>query len=352
MPSLPGVNLAAIAGTAQGFALRGAYGLPPVVRRRLIGRPVEVDGKTLEPQMQLMLQLMKLSGPPVESMSVTKGRAAIELQSRAAGGRPPIGAVTDRSIDGPDGPLALRFYTPQGLSGASPALVFFHGGAFIYGSLDSHDATCRVLAEQAQVRVISVGYGLAPEHPFPAAPHDCFAAWQWVNDHAIGLGIDPEHIAIGGDSAGANLATGVAQEAVRSGGAVPKFQLLIYPVVDFVDTYRSEDLFGEGFFLTNEFMRVGRENYLVGDEDLADPRLSPLRGSAKGLPPAHIVTAGFDPLLDQGVAYAEFLRAADVPVDYHCETGLIHGFANLVSVGTAAPRALERMASALQRGVS
>jgi len=345
-------SLSPVLGVVQGTALRSALALPAAVRRRIIGKPVVIDGKRLHADMQLMLKLMKVSGPPAESLPISKGRTVIEMSSRAGGGRQPIGAVTDRSIDGPRGPIPLRFYTPQGLSGDSPALVFIHGGGWIYGSLDSHDATCRALAEQAQVRVISVGYRLAPESPFPSAPEECWAAWEWVTTHATGLGIDPARIAVGGDSAGGNLSAFVAQEAVRRQAAAPAFQLLIYPATDFATTYPSEQKFGEGFFLTHEFMQLARENYLVGDEDLTDPRLSPLHGDVKGVAPAYLVTAGFDPLLDEGQAYAEKLKAAGVPVEYRCEDSLIHGFINMTAVGTAAPKAIARVAAALQRGLS
>jgi len=339
-------------GTVQGTALRSAFKLPAVARHRLAGKPVVVDGKRLHPEMQLMLRLMALSGPPAESLPISRGRAAIETSSRAGGGRQPVGAVTDRSIDGPRGPIPLRFYTPRGISGQSPALLYLHGGGWIYGSLDSHDATCRALAEQAQVRVIAVDYRLAPESPFPSAPEECWAAWEWVTTHAVGLGIDPDRIAVGGDSAGGNLAAFVAQEAVRRGAHGPAFQLLVYPATDFATTYPSEETFGRGFFLTQEFMTLARENYLVGDEDLTDPRLSPLHGDAEGVAPAYLVTAGFDPLLDEGAAYADHLREAGVVVEYICEEGLIHGFVNMPGVGTAAPRAIGRIAAALQRGLS
>lgn len=345
------VSLSPVLGAVQGVALRSALGLPAAVRRRINGRPVEVDGKRLHPEMQLMLKLMKVSGPPAESLPISKGRTVIEMNSRAGAGRQPIGAVTDRSIDGPHGPIPLRFYTPHGLSGESPALVFIHGGGWIYGSLDSHDATCRVLAEQAQVRVISVDYRLAPESPFPSAPEECWSAWEWVTAHAAGLGIDADRIAVGGDSAGGNLAAFIAQEAVRRQAAAPAFQLLIYPATDFATTYPSEETFGEGFFLTSEFMQLAHENYMVGDEDLTDPRLSPLHGDVEGVAPAYLVTAGFDPLLDEGHAYAERLEQAGVAVEYVCEEDLIHGFINMTGVGTAAPRAIARVAAALQRGV-
>ncbi len=345
-------SITPLLGAVQGGALRASLKLPGPVRRRLSGKPIVVDGKRLHPEMQLLLSMMKVSGPPAESLPISKGRAAIELSSRAAAGRQPIGAVTDRAIEGPLGDIQLRFYTPAGISGSSPALVYLHGGGWIYGSTDSHDALCRVLAEQAQVRVISVQYRLAPESPFPGAPDECWAAWEWVNEHAIGLGIDPNHIAVGGDSAGGNLAAVIAQEAVRRKTKAPAFQLLIYPATDFSQTYPSERTFGEGFFLTKEFMDLAKENYLVGNEDLTDPRLSPLHGSVKGVAPAYVVTAGFDPLLDEGAAYAQKLQDAGVDVDYVCEEGLIHGFANMPGVGTAAPKAIARIATALQRGLS
>ncbi|WP_375000642.1 alpha/beta hydrolase [Aeromicrobium sp. CTD01-1L150] len=346
---------------AKALMVRGMFNLPSSVLRRLAGSPVEVDGRTLDPEMQLLLKVLRLEGPPVEKQPISRGRRTIRAQSVLGGGRQPIGAVTDRTIDGPGGPLALRFYTPRGLSGRSPALVYLHGGGWIYGDLASHDAVCRQLAEQAQVRVVAVDYRLAPEAPFPAAFDDCWAAWEWVAHHAAGLGIDPERIAIGGDSAGGNLAAVVAQHAARPGGATgpgaaaataPAFQLLIYPVTDFVERSASRATFADGFFLTKGFMDLAEENYLVGDEDRADRRLSPLRHDPSGVAPAYVVTAGFDPLRDEGAAYAAAMREAGVPVEEVCEEGLIHGFANLVGLGRSGPRAMRRAASALQRGLT
>jgi acetyl esterase len=345
-------RVAQLAGTVRGLTARSILALPKPVVRRLAGAPVVVDGKTLDPEMQLLLRLQRLEGPPIESLPIRKGRTALVSGARTVGGNQPIGAVTDRTIDGPGGPLTLRFYTPRGLTGDAPALVFLHGGAWIYGGLDSHDALCRFLAEEAQVRVVAVDYRLAPEAPFPAGYDDVLAAWQWVNEHAAGIGIDPTRIAVGGDSAGGCFAALVAQHAVRSGGARPAFQLLIYPVTDFLETSASRKTYAEGFFLTEAFMELGEESYLVGDEDRADPRLSPLHQDVTGLPPAYVVTAGFDPLLDEGRAYADKLAAAGVPVEHVCEEGLIHSFANMVGVGTSAPRAMRRAAAALQRHLS
>lgn len=325
--------------------------LSPFVKA-VAGRPVVIDGKRLDPEMQVLLRLQRIEGPSVEEVSISHGRRILRSQAQLAGGTPPIGAVTERTITGPGGPLRLRFYTPRGMSGPSAALVFYHGGGWVYGDLDSHDALCRALAEQAQVRVISVDYRLAPEATFPAATDDAWAAWTWVRDHAAALAIQPDRIAVGGDSAGGNLAAVVAQQATREDGVPPAFQLLIYPATDFSERAPSRDTYGAGFYLTTGFMDKAEENYLVGDEDRADPRLSPLRGDVTGVAPAHVVTAGFDPLLDEGDAYAELLRDAGVPVEHHCEEGLIHGFASLVSFGRSGPAAVARLSAALQRGLS
>jgi acetyl esterase len=339
-------------GAVRGAAARSLMQLPRPVMSRLAGAPVTIDGRTLHPEMQLLLRLQRLEGPAAESVSISRGRRIIESSSRLAGGNQSIGAVTDRTIDGPGGPLRLRFYTPRGLSGRSPALLFFHGGGWIYGGLESHDATCRFLAEQAQVRVVAVDYRLAPEAPYPAAVDDALAAWGWIAEHAQGLGIDPSRIAVGGDSAGGNLAAVVAQQTVAAGGPSPAFQLLIYPATDFAEKAPSRARYAEGFYLSQAFMDLAEENYLVGGEDRTDPRLSPLHGDVAGVAPAYVVTAGFDPLLDEGDAYAAKLRDAGVRVEHVREDGLIHGFINMVGLGSVAPKASRRAAAALQRGLS
>ena len=355
-------SVGTVIGTVRGGVARGVMRLPSPLLRRAAGSSVVVDGKRLDHEMQLLLRLARLEGPAVEEVSVSRGRKILRSSTAMIGGTPPIGAVTDRFVNGPAGiRLGLRFYTPRDLAGASPALVFFHGGGWIYGDLESHDALCRYLAETAQVRVVAVDYRLAPEAQFPAAVDDAWAAWEWVRDSASGLGIDPTRIAVGGDSAGGNLAAVVAQRAAREAkggrkgkGAVqqPAFQLLIYPATDFSERSPSRHTFGEGFYLTTGFMDKAEENYLAGDEDRTDPRLSPLHGDVAGVAPAYVVTAGFDPLLDEGQAYAEKMRAAGVKVEYQCEEGLIHGFANMVSFGRSAPAAIARIASALHRGLS
>ena len=341
-----------LAGTARGATARTILKLPKPVIRRLAGAPLVIDGKTLDPEMQLLLRLQRMEGAAVETLPIRKGRADIVAGAKVVGGNLPIGAVTDRTIDGPGGPLTLRFYTPRGLTGNAPALVFFHGGAWIYGDLESHDAVCRFLAEEAQVRVVAVDYRLAPESPFPAGFEDAWAAWTWITEHAKGIAIDPTRIAVGGDSAGGNFAALVAQRAVHAEGIRPAFQLLIYPVTDFLNTSTSRLTYAEGFYLTKAYMDLGEESYLLGNEDRSESRLSPLHQDVAGVAPAYLVTAGFDPLLDEGKAYADKLRAAGVPVEYVCEEGLIHSFANMVAIGASAPRAMRRAATALQRGLT
>lgn len=329
-----------------------SLGRAPVPAKRLLfGPPVRHGGLTLDPDIQVMLALIKLENSDPAGTPISAQRRQLAHADRLVGGDQPIGAITDREVPGADGPIRLRFYTPRDLDGESPALVYFHGGGFVLGDLQSHDALCRYLAEHAQVRVVAVDYRLAPEHPFPAAVNDAIAAWRWVVDHTAALAIDADRIAVGGDSAGGNLATVVAQEMVRTGGPIPRFQLLIYPVTDFAATSQSRREFAHGYFLTEDLMDQFTDAYLVRESDKSDPRVSPVQGVLADLPPAHVVTAGFDPLRDEGEAYAEAMRAAGVPVEVVRESGLIHGFANMVGFGTAAPRAVARMAVALQRGL-
>ncbi len=337
---------------ARRLASRSIFALPRPVLRRLAGAPVVVDDKTLDVEMQLLLRLARLEGPPVETLPISQARRQVVASARTVGGSPPIGAVTERSIDGPGGPIGLRFYTPRDITGTTPALMYIHGGSFMHGDLDSHDAVCRILAEEAQVRVVAVDYRRAPEAPFPAAVEDVWAAWLWVNANAAGISVDPTRIAVGGDSAGGNLSAGLAQRAVREGAVAPAFQLLIYPVTVFGQPTKSRDTYAEGFYLTRALMDLGDANYLLGDEDLSDPLISPLLGDATGVAPAYLVTAGFDPLRDEGEAYAELLRDAGVDVEYRCEEGLLHAFVNMAGVGRSSRAALDRAAAALQRGLS
>ncbi len=355
------------------LALRAALGLPEGVQRRLVGRlvgrlmgrwegrhhgrPVVVDGQTLAADLQLMLALQRLIREPVvETLPIPEGRRALVRQARLAGGDQPIGAVLHlRAADRP-----ARLYTPTTLldrkPGAAPMplLVFLHGGGFIYGDLDSHDAACRFYAERSGVPVLAVDYRLGPEHRFPAAHDDAWAAYRWVVENAETLGVDPRRIGVGGDSAGGNLAIHVAVTAAREG--VPcAFQLLIYPATDATRSTRSAELFGTGFYLSTEFMDLANASYPRGEADLHDPRYSPSRDDLTGLgdrlAPAYLVTAGFDPLRDEGEAYAEQLRAAGVPVELDRFADQIHGFVNVVGVGRTSRAANTRIADRIRTGL-
>ena len=199
---------------------------------------------------------------------------------------------------------------------STPLLVFFHGGGFMYGDLDSHDPSCRFLAERAGVRVLAIDYRLGPEDPFPAAYDDAVAAFVWASENAASLGADPARLAVGGDSAGGNLAAVVAIEAARR--EVPlAFQLLVYPMTDSLHGTASHEMFREGFYLTTRFMELANDAYLPDGQDPHDPRVSPLFADLPtGLAPAYLVTAGFDPLRDEGEAYAASSRRPGRPSRY------------------------------------
>lgn len=311
----------------EALGLRAAMALPERVQRLLGGRPVVRDGQTLAADLQLMLLMQRLVRERgAETYPIPDGRLAILRHTAATAGKQPIGAVRDLTVA--DRPA--RLYTPTRDRGA--LLLFFHGGGFMYGDLESHDASCRFLAERSGVRVLAVDYRLGPEQPFPAAYDDALAAHRWVVENAGELGVDPSRIAVGGDSAGGNLAALVAIEAARAGLPLAH-QLLVYPVTDAIRDTGSARLFAEGFYLTRRFMDLAGESYIV-DHDERDPRISPLYAELPaGLAPALLVTAGFDLLRDEGEAYARRLADAGVRVEMHRFPDQIHGFFNVVGVG-------------------
>ncbi|NWH09437.1 MAG: alpha/beta hydrolase [Alphaproteobacteria bacterium] len=264
----------------------------------------------------------------------------------------PIGRSEDMTAPGPAGPIPVRVYTPMGAGNVVPALVYFHGGGFVIGNRDTHDALCRQLANESGFRVFSVDYRLAPEHPFPAAVEDAFAAVQWVETKAAELGIDPNSIAVAGDSAGGNLAAVVCQMAKAKGAPNIGFQLLIYPTTQARADTPSMKAFSQGYLLEKQSMDWFYNCYIPKDTDISDPRLSPLLASdLSGLPRAYIVTAGFDPLKDEGRAYADKLNRAGVAAVYVDYPDMIHGFFNmsgaLPQVKTAIAAAAKAMKEAL-----
>jgi acetyl esterase len=225
--------------------------------------------------------------------------------------------------------IALRAYRPLGTPAdeALPALVYFHGGGWVIGDLDTHDVLCRQLANGARCAVFAVDYRLAPEHAFPAAVEDCIAATRWIATQARALNVDPARIAVGGDSAGGNLATVVALDARDNAGPALRFQLLIYPATDQRCGFASHQRNGDGYLLTRHSIAYFRGHYLPRSDDWLDWRASPLLAPRlAGLPPAFVLTAGFDPLLDEGRAYAERLAKEDVEVAYREYSDMVHGF--------------------------
>ncbi|HEV7917987.1 MAG TPA: alpha/beta hydrolase [Solirubrobacterales bacterium] len=258
-----------------------------------------------------------------------------------------LGEIRDLEIDGADGRLPARLYKPA-TDEASPLLLFLHGGGFVLGDLESYDMMCRILCHRSGVEVLSVEYRVAPDHPWPAAADDAVAAARWTFEHADEIGADRARIAIGGDSAGGNLAA-VAAQALRGSEHSLAGQLLIYPVVDFNNSYPSIEENADAPLLNREVMVWFNGLYIGVDDDRSDPRISPLLADdLSGLPPTLVVTAGFDPLRDQGDAYAEALKNAGVEVVHQRFPSLIHGFFGLGPLSKGADDAIREVCDALR----
>jgi acetyl esterase len=328
--------------------------LPPRLQVRLSGKPpVQIDGDTLAPEAQLLLAVLdRRREPPLETLSPAEARQARGRLTAAYAGRPvPVDTVQDVEINGPV-PLKARHYAPPEPGGPHPLLVYYHGGGFTYGDLDTHDGACRILCRHAGAHVLAIDYRLAPEHPFPAAVDDAWAALRWAFENAGPLGADPGRVGVGGDSAGGNLAAVSSQIAARAGGPAPALQLLIYPATDMTTRHRSRELFREGFLLTDPEMDWYTDNYLgTARAHAGDPRASPLVAeNLSGLAPAFVVTAAFDPLRDEGEAYARALQAAGTPTTLRRFPGFIHGFINAAGVSRTARDALVEIAG-MTRGM-
>jgi len=250
---------------------------------------------------------------------------------------PEMADISLLRVAGAAGPLKARLYTPLGAGmPPGPGIVFFHGGGFMLGDLDSHDMVCKRLAEGARCRVIAIDYRLAPENTFPAAHEDALAAWNWIAGNAARLGLDPERLAVSGDSAGGNLSAYLAQEMNRTDGPRPAFQLLLYPLVQFVDIRTKKMSFQEGgFFISANLFEYFRDSYIADESQRMDVRVSPLFAGPdafKGLPPAHFVLCGWDPLKDEGLAYADKMASFGVPVTVREHAGMVHGFMNMTAL--------------------
>ncbi|MEX2207116.1 MAG: alpha/beta hydrolase [Myxococcota bacterium] len=304
----------------------------------------------LDPQAKLVLDALSAVTMP-DPWTIDPGLFRAQVREmRVAAPEEPIGSVENRSIPGPAGSLPVRVYTPRKREpGALPVLAFFHGGGFVIGDLDSHDGTCRALANAARCAVVAVDYRLAPEAKFPAAAEDCYAATCWIAEHAGALGIDASRIAVGGDSAGGNLAAVTALLARDRRGPRLTHQLLVYPVIDCAFETASYRENAEGYFLTREMMRWFWHHYLDKPEQAADPYASPIRAATlSGVAPATVITAEYDPLRDEGEAYASRLLEEGVPTTVTRYDGVIHGFFGMGNVIEKAKLAVAQAARELR----
>ncbi len=307
----------------------------------------------LDPDVVGLLERFARAGrPPLNTLTPEEARANSRALVELRGDPVPVADVKNTSFPGPVREIAVRVYRPA-REGPFPVLVYYHGGGWVLCDLDTHDNACRTLCMGAQCLTVSVDYRLAPKHKFPAAFDDSYAAFEWVAANAARLGADPARMALGGDSAGGNLAAAVALSARDRQGPAISRQLLIYPImtVTSFDT-PSYTEFAKGYYLEKAGMEWFRDHYLAAPEDAADPRVSPLAvADLGGLPPAQIVTAGFDPLRDEGAAYARRREQAGGAVDYTCYKDTIHGFATLTGALPGAKKALGEIAEQLGRAL-
>jgi len=303
----------------------------------------------LEPQTEALRREWISSGRlPLHELTVREARVR-ELAELPAGASEPVARVVDRSLPGPGGEIPIRLYLPEG-GAPMPVLTYFFGGGWVLGSIEASAAICRRLANATPCAVVAVGYRRAPEHPFPAGLQDCYEATRWVVDHAHELGLDPTRVAVGGASAGGNLAAAVAQLALERNGPPLAFQLLVYPPLDFRADTPSLRAANDPFVFDREALAWCWSHYLARDADGDDPLASPLRAhDVSGLPPALVITAEFDPLRDEGELYAWKLAAAGVEAELIRFDGVVHGFFALSGVLDAAGEAQARAVGALRR---
>ena len=335
----------------QKFILKTILSLPsPILRAMSGGGVVYRGGRTLDPRFQFFAHAAKKM-PSMTTLPPDVARDASAKGLVAVAGPAEPGVRTESlSIEGPGGPLPLRAYRPAEQDASAPLIVFAHFGGGVIGDLETCHAFCGILAKIARTAVLSVDYRLAPDHRFPAGLDDVLAAYRWGRDNAARFGALPGTAAIGGDSMGGNFAAIIAQEMQRTGEAQPALQILIYPAVDVASETASMETYADAYPLSRAIMDWFMGHYMGPDADPADPRLSPNKtADLSGLAPAVVITAGFDPLVDQGEAYAKRLQAAGVPVTYRCYDSLAHGFTAFTGAVPAADVACREIAG-LVRG--
>lgn len=304
----------------------------------------------LHPQAARFLKIWNsLNQPRMEDTPVEKTRSLLlSVGTGPIAGCPELAAVEDRQVTGPGGEFRVRVYTPFG-TGPMGVTLYFHGGGWVLNNIDTHDDVCRRLAAASSHKVVSVDYRLAPEHPYPAAVEDGYATLEWVVEHAADLQIDPARIAVAGDSAGGNIAAALCLMARDRGGPKILHQSLIYPITDCDMTRPSYIENAEGYFLTTSQMHWFWDHYCPDVQRREEPYASPIRGDLTGLPPALVMTAEYDPLRDEGAAYATALKAAGVPVTYSCFAGLIHAFVRRVESFDAANETIREIGATVQQ---
>ncbi|MBR0829327.1 alpha/beta hydrolase [Bradyrhizobium manausense] len=308
----------------------------------------------LDPLAKRLLTMMAAAVPAGRTRpSVEARRQSLAKLMQFARAEAPDVVTSDGTLPGPGGELAYRLYEPADAAAAAPGFVFFHGGGLVAGSVQTHDRIAAALAHATGCRLISVDYRLAPEHKFPAAIDDAIAATEWVARQASALGIDADRLVVGGDSAGATLAAVVCQEAAQNAGLSIVAQCLICPVLDFEETSPSREAFAEGHLIDRVTIEADLADYLPDGCDAADPRISPLRATRlAGLPPAIIHTAEFDPMRDEGNAYARKLLAAGVVVEHVCHDGMVHNFHAMGAILPQAQLVLSQIGEQVRRAVS
>jgi acetyl esterase/lipase len=307
----------------------------------------------LDPLAKRLLTMMAAAGPPPRSRPTVDARrqSLAKLMQFARADAPDV-VTSDGHLPGPGGDIGYRLYSPAASIGKIPGFVFFHGGGMVAGSIETHHGIAAGLAHATGCRLVSVEYRLAPEHKFPAAVEDAIAATEWVARNAAGLGIDAERLVVGGDSAGATLAAIVCQEALVNAGLSIVAQCLICPVLDFEESSPSREAFAEGHLIDRLTIEADLDDYLPNGMDTSDPRISPLRGTrVNGLPPAIIHTAEFDPMRDEGNAYARKLLAAGVSVEHVCHDGMVHNFHAMGAILPQAQIVLSQIGEQVRRAV-
>ncbi|HWW89745.1 MAG TPA: alpha/beta hydrolase [Solirubrobacteraceae bacterium] len=337
-------------------AARAIAALPPRAKRRIAGRPITRDGLELDLEMQVLLKLEERNPrPPLSTRTPADAREDLRHAVAVVAGAPvALASIRETTVAGAAGPLPARLYVPDDSEAAQgPLVVYYHGGGWVAGDIDTHDQPCRLLAKSSGARVLSVGYRLSPEHRFPAPVDDALAAFRDTVARSEELGADPARVAVAGDSAGGHLAAVTARQSVKEGGPTPAFQLLIYPVTDCVEVAASRVTFAEGFILTKPNMDWYEQQFFGADGDRHDPRASPLLADdLSSGPPALVVTAGFDPLRDEGEAYARRLREAGVRTLLRRHPGYVHGFIHALIGGPGPREAIAEMGGVLRAALA